>query len=1220
MKKISLLLICLFSLNAPIAVAGHTARAATRSGTGGTGIETINDIGPTNAHNFTIESSDDSVTITGLPHGIDVSVPASIETLNGISPDSIGNFTVNAGAGAIITAGINSFTISAPGGGSGVSTIVADSAGFATGNVVISGGSTGLTTDATSSTEIDLTGVLNLSHGGTNASLTASNGGIFYSTSSAGAILSGTATANQVLLSGSSSAPSWSTATYPATTTANDLLYSSSSNTVGQITTANDGVLITSNTGVPSWLANSSTPGYVLTANSGAPPSWQVASGGDAILTITGNSGGAESPSSGNFNIVGTGSITTVGSANTETVQLTGLTNHSLLVGAGTDTITNVGPSSTSGQILQSAGSSADPAFSTATYPSTTTANQILYSSATNTVGQITTANDGVLITSNTGVPSWLANSSTPGYVLTANSGAPPSWQVAAGGSTEGVSEFVVDSQGGAGYTNIQAAINAAALIATATTPQTVWIWPGTYTENLTLAPHVYLSSANEAGVMIVGNASYTPAANGEVWAARAVSFITPSGGGDAFIVAGTYQANVFFNDCFFTGTHGDCFSMSNSNGGTNAYWFNCKAISSSGFKIWNFTSATQANFYGFNCVTQSTNTASTIQGDVLFELVGCTIQDCFVNSNANAECYIESSHIIGIAALPIINLSVQFSDFIIYNSTLVCTNQYWATGPGTLFYGNITCFGSALGGRDGVIIDPTIGATADYFLQTGPVSFDGGNTGLDTFTQGTVNQVLLGTGTSAISTVSGTGTTGQVLTSNGTGADPTWEDSGGGASTEGVSLFVVDSAGNAGYTTIQDAVNAAALIATSTTPQTVWIWPGTYTEDLTLEPWVNLASAALGVTINGSATFTPTSDGQQFTCNHLIFNGVSGDAVTIGGTNSCTVIFNLCEFNGTAGNAFTCTNGNGSTNIYQYNCILSCTSGNQIYSTSGSGTGSTIFAYSCSSISSGNPSTISDLNEIFLNSCQMVDSFSLIGSDSFMLVNSCFLTAIGNIGFGPLFTLDGSNIYVFNTSVSTQGTYWIEGTGELFYTAVFPANFSSEIQSTITVSPGPPVQAQGISFDGGITTLDTATQGTVNQVLLGTGTSAVNTVSGTGTTGQVLTSNGTGADPTWENSGSILAITPVSTNYDVLLTDYFVKCTAGGINITLPSSSVPTGQAFVIKDSGGNAFLSPITITVEGGILIDGSASYSLSRKYQSAGVLYDGAGYEIFSSYAGL
>lgn len=46
------------------------------------------------------------------------------------------------------------------------------------------------------------------------------------------------------------------------------------------------------------------------------------------------------------------------------------------------------------------------PAFSTATYPATTTINQLLYSSAANTVSGLTTGNNGVLITSAGGVPS----------------------------------------------------------------------------------------------------------------------------------------------------------------------------------------------------------------------------------------------------------------------------------------------------------------------------------------------------------------------------------------------------------------------------------------------------------------------------------------------------------------------------------------------------------------------------------------------------------------------------------------------------------------------------------------------------------------------------------------------------------------------------------------------------------------------------------------------
>ena len=93
---------------------------------------------------------------------------------------------------------------------------------------------------------------IGLINGGTGANLTASTGGIVYSGASALAILSGTATANQALLSGSSAAPAWSTATYPATTTVNQLLYSSSANTLAGLATGNSGVLITSAGGVPS--------------------------------------------------------------------------------------------------------------------------------------------------------------------------------------------------------------------------------------------------------------------------------------------------------------------------------------------------------------------------------------------------------------------------------------------------------------------------------------------------------------------------------------------------------------------------------------------------------------------------------------------------------------------------------------------------------------------------------------------------------------------------------------------------------------------------------------------------------------------------------------------------------------------------------------------------------------------------------------------------------
>lgn len=221
-----------------------------------------------------------------------------------------------------------------------------------------------------------------------------------------------------------------------------------------------------------------STAGFVLTSNGvAADPSFQAVSASGAITSITGNTGGAEVPLAGNFNILGTGSITVAGSANTETVQLTGLTNHAVLVGAGSATITKVGPTATSGQILQSAGSSADPAFSTATYPATatgtgtilradgtnwsattatypttTTINQLLYSSSANVIGGLATANQGVLTTGLTGIPVITALATNGQLIIGSTAGVPAAATLTPGTGisiANGSNSITISSTGG---------------------------------------------------------------------------------------------------------------------------------------------------------------------------------------------------------------------------------------------------------------------------------------------------------------------------------------------------------------------------------------------------------------------------------------------------------------------------------------------------------------------------------------------------------------------------------------------------------------------------------------------------------------------------------------------------------------------------------------------------------------------------------------------------
>ena len=89
------------------------------------------------------------------------------------------------------------------------------------------------------------------------------------------------------------------------------------------------------------WIYNTTQTAWILTQISGAVATWApMASGAvGGVITITGDSGGPESPLAGNFKINGTaGRVTVTGSANTQTITLP----NTLSVGssAGADGIT----------------------------------------------------------------------------------------------------------------------------------------------------------------------------------------------------------------------------------------------------------------------------------------------------------------------------------------------------------------------------------------------------------------------------------------------------------------------------------------------------------------------------------------------------------------------------------------------------------------------------------------------------------------------------------------------------------------------------------------------------------------------------------------------------------------------------------------------------------------------------------------------------------------
>lgn len=167
----------------------------------------------------------------------------------------------------------------------------------------------------------------------------------------------------------------------------------------------------------------------------------------------------------------------------------TSLTNHGVLVGAGTAAITQLG-AGTAGQVLQSGGAAADPAYSTATfpstatgtgtilrangtnwvattatYPTTTTINQILYSSATNTITGLATANRAVITTTSGGVPQATALATNGQLIIGSTAGAPAAATLTAGAGisiTNGSNSITIADLPGAsnGYYRVDSGIS----------------------------------------------------------------------------------------------------------------------------------------------------------------------------------------------------------------------------------------------------------------------------------------------------------------------------------------------------------------------------------------------------------------------------------------------------------------------------------------------------------------------------------------------------------------------------------------------------------------------------------------------------------------------------------------------------------------------------------------------------------------------------------------
>jgi hypothetical protein len=171
------------------------------------------------------------------------------------------------------------------------------------------------------------------------------------------------------------------------------------------------------------WVNTSNNTCWILTSN---PGSWTefAASVAGAIISITGDSGGAELPSAGNFNILGTANqVAVTGSAATQTISLIGpytpatFTNHGVLLGAGTSSITALAVA-TDGLVLNG-NTGAGPSFNAIGTKSNLTAHGVVLAEGNSAFVATTAGTNGQLLIGGTGDPAFASLTTSTGVAFT---------------------------------------------------------------------------------------------------------------------------------------------------------------------------------------------------------------------------------------------------------------------------------------------------------------------------------------------------------------------------------------------------------------------------------------------------------------------------------------------------------------------------------------------------------------------------------------------------------------------------------------------------------------------------------------------------------------------------------------------------------------------------------------------------------------------------------
>lgn len=286
-----------------------------------------------------------------------------------------------------------------------------------------SAGSTGLTPSTGTAGAVTLAGTLNLTSGGTNASLTASNGGIIYSTATAMAVLSASATSGNVLLSGGAGAPSWGYS-YSSSNVANSIVSRDSNGNIA-VGTVTAGTWNGSTVGVAfggTGLTSGTSGGVLYYSASGTLAS----SGALAANSIVIGGGAGSAPST---ITTGTGVVTALG-VNTGTAG-------AFVVNGGALGIPSSGNLINCTNLPLSTGTTGTlPVSNGGTGLTTLTTNGVLYGNGNSAVQITSQGGTNTVLVANGSAPSFSSTPTVTSLNATGNITAGAGLVVSAGGAT----------------------------------------------------------------------------------------------------------------------------------------------------------------------------------------------------------------------------------------------------------------------------------------------------------------------------------------------------------------------------------------------------------------------------------------------------------------------------------------------------------------------------------------------------------------------------------------------------------------------------------------------------------------------------------------------------------------------------------------------------------------------------------------------------------------